>query len=435
MPYEISVTPRSNREAMISKRIDNSNELGEPLHEFRGETIRPKVISLPIDLPVYRLENCRTFSEQQTTIARECLNKDFFLKGQEDTLAQQKQHNILTDLAKQGNEDVTPIVKVLFEEGQRENLLVTSTGVVVNGNRRLSAMRELLIQAGDSIDSRFKNVKCAVLAPDVTRDEIDDIEADLQARRQTKLDYDWIGNARLIRRQVDKGRSTKEVAERLRHTKSEVENTLQALEEAELYLNDWIKRPSEYVFVRDGEQLFKDIPKNIAGKNTNLQNASRAIAWSIYEAREKISGRIYRLNPSFGKLAIPVLERLEDRLELELDESQNDDEILVDIDGGDSYKDYTPIIKALDNQSKRDENIEILLDVCESAIELDKGQKSEGAALTTLVQIHSRLKSIGVNFAGANTLTPMKKQIESIQSELLNIESSIDKRIDAQEKR
>src|SRR5690606_12464757 len=109
---------------------------------------------------------------------------------------------------------------VLQQDGQREPILISSSGIVVNGNRRLSAMRELLRKADGSVDERFTNIRCAVLPPDVSRDEIDDIEADLQARPQTKLDYDWIGDARLIRRQVDKGRSTKEVADRLRRSKA-----------------------------------------------------------------------------------------------------------------------------------------------------------------------------------------------------------------------
>ena len=89
---------------------------------------------MPIDVPVYRMENCRTFSAQQTEIAREGLAKDFFEKGQELTTAQQAQHEILARLAKEGPGSVTPIIAVLEKGRQREAILITSTGV--NGNRR-----------------------------------------------------------------------------------------------------------------------------------------------------------------------------------------------------------------------------------------------------------------------------------------------------------
>ena len=429
MDFDIHVKPRHNREAIISQRLENSDETGEAIYDFRGKTIYPKVISLPIDIPVYRLENCRTFSRQQTIVARENLGKEYFLKGQENTEAQKKQHVILAELAKQGTETVTPIMKVLEEEGQREHILITKTGVVVNGNRRLSAMRELAGQSDGSVKLRFQHVNCAVLPSDTTRDEIDDIEADLQARPHTKLAYDWIGDAWLIRRQVDKGRSIKEVSVRLRRSKSEIENVLQALDEADLYLQEWICKSGEYDKVKEGQQIFSDIPKSIAGKNERLQNACRAIAWSLYEKRDKISGRVYRLNSSFGKLAPKVLEQLEERLEIEPDETTDSGDFAVDIEGNDTFKDYTPIIEALRNEQNKDESIDILIEACETAIELDKGVKNEVAALKALSQINSKITSIDVSYASQGTLSPMMKHIVTIRAGLNKIEDAITKRL------
>ncbi|NKC27770.1 hypothetical protein HED52_03500 [Ochrobactrum ciceri] len=144
MTYVIKITPRSEREAMIEKRLAASSEFGETIFDFRSGTFTPKVISLPIAVPLYRMENCRTFSAQQTEIAREGLDKDYFAKGQELTTVQQSQHEILIKLAKQGSGSVTPIINVLDQDGQREPILISSSGIVVNGNRRLSAMRELM---------------------------------------------------------------------------------------------------------------------------------------------------------------------------------------------------------------------------------------------------------------------------------------------------
>jgi hypothetical protein len=426
MTYKIDLKPRAEREAMIAKRLENSGEFGETIYDFRSDSFRPKVVSLPIDVPVYRMENCRTFSAQQTEIAREGLAKDFFEKGQELTDAQQAQHEILAKLAKQGTESVTPIISVLEKDGQRETILITNTGVVVNGNRRLSAMRELKTRKDGSVEKRFTHIKCAVLLPDTTRDEIDDIEADLQARQETKLDYDWIGNARLIRRQVGKGRSTKEVADRLRRSKLDIENVLQALDEADLYLSEWVKKPGEYDLLQDGQQIFGDLPKAIAKKDVNLQNASRAIAWSIYENRDKISGRVYRLNAAFGKLAPRVLEILEERLDLPVDDDDDfidDDDFAIDIDSDGGSKDYTLIVEAL--RDNDDERIATLVDACETVIELDKGQKSEDAALRALARVNSKVTGIDISAAGASTLPAILKHIGSIRKNLDKIETSV----------
>lgn len=431
MTYNIRMRPRAEREAMIAKRVEASDEFGETIYDFRSDKFTPKVISLPIDVPVYRMENCRTFSAQQTEIAREGLSKEFFEKGQELTTAQQSQHEILARLAKQGTDSVTPIISVLEKDGQRETILITSTGVVVNGNRRLAAMRELMTRKDGSIDDRFSNIKCAVLPPDVTRDEIDDIEADLQARPQTKLDYDWIGDARLIRRQVGKNRSTKEVADRLRRSKTDIENVLQALDEADLYLSEWVRKPGEYDLLQDGQQIFADIPKAIAKKDANLQNASRAIAWSLYENRDRISGRVYRFNAAFGKLAPQVLEILEDQLNLPAggDESQiNDDDFTIYIDNDGLGKNYALIIETLRDQDARDETIATLIEACETAIELDKGQKNEEAALKALAQINSKVMAIDISAAGTPTLQAILKQIASIRKGLDKIETAVQAR-------
>lgn len=438
MNYPISIIPRAERMAVISRRYEASEELGEPIYEFRGGVHRPKVISLPVNLPVYRMENCRAFSAQQTEIAREGLDKNYFAKGQEVASAQMAQHKILAELARRGTESVTPIFEVLEKEGQRETILISSSGVVVNGNRRLSAMRELLHQRDGSVDQRFEHVRCAVLPPDTARDEIDDIEADLQARPETKLDYDWIGDARLIRRQVDKGRTTRQVADRLHRSRSEIENVLQALDEADLYLSEWLDKPGEYALLQEGEQIFGDIPKHISRQDSKLKNASRAIAWSIYDNRKRISGRVYRLNRAFGDLAPKTLELLEDRLGLTDDgeeeqptqaDSIDDDDFFLDIEDPDEVHDYSGVIQALRNKSGIDEKIDALVDACETAIELDKGQKNEEAALKALVQVNSRVVAIDVTMAGRETLPGVIKQIHSIRSGLDRLEVRVKDRL------
>lgn len=432
MSYEIKISPRAERETVISQRLAVSTEVGETIYDFRSGAYTPKVVSLPIDLPVYRMENCRTFSAQQSEIATEGLDKEYFTKGQELTTAQQAQHSILAKLARQGTSSVTPIISELDKDGQREAILVTSTGVVVNGNRRLAAMRELVRKSDGSVDERFTHVRCAVLPQDTTRDEIDDIEADLQARPQTKLDYDWIGDARLIRRQVGKGRTPKQVADRLRRSKSDIENVLQALDEADLYLSEWVEKPGQYDLVAgEGQQIFGDIPKNISNKETNLQNASRAIAWSLFENRDRVTGRVYSLNAAFGRLAPNVLEMLSDQLELNDegdDQSEEDDDFAFSIEGEESEKDYASIVEALRHEETKEDAVTVLIEACETAIELDKGQRNEKAALKALSQVNGKLAGVDVNTAGLGTLPAMLKQIETIRNVLIRIETAIEKR-------
>lgn len=428
MTFEIHVKPRSERQAIISKALAASQKT-DRLDDFRGEPIDLQVVSLEIGLPVYRMANCRTFSEQQDEISKKGLDPHFFSKGQESTEAQTEQHEILRKITKSAKASIANIDEVLTLEGQRETLLVTSTGVVVNGNRRLSAMRELY--ANDPIKfSKFSHVKCAVLPSDASADDIDDVEAALQARPQTKLDYDWIGEAQLVRRQLQKGRSAEQVASQLRRKTAEIKNLLQALEEAELYLSDWAKKPGQYSLVADdGEQLFKDIPKQIGSQDTQMQNASRAIAWSVFENADRFSGRIYGYNAAFGKLAPQVVQSVTEELGIELSKAVVEDNGEFDfaIDDDDQILDYTPFVDVLRDPELKDDAIEALVDACVTAIEREKGKKRKDAALKSLGQVHSKLAAIDISTAGANTYSPMLKQIQAIADVLKRLDAEVDK--------
>lgn len=433
--YKIQFKPLSEREVTIAQRLGNSTEVAEAIYDFRGDSYVPKVVSLPIDMPVYRMENCRTFSAQQSEIAKNGHDPEFFAKGQEKASAQQAQHEILAKLARKGTASVTPIIDVLDADGQREPILIAHSGVVVNGNRRLSAMRELYRSPDGGVDARFSHVKCAVLPFDATTDEIDDIEADLQARPQTKLDYDWIGDAQLIRRQIGKGRSSKEVADRLRRSKADIENSLQALDEADLYLSEWAGKPGRYEIVSEhGEQLFADIPKQISKKSTAIKNASRAIAWSLFDNRDKVSGRVYSYNAAFGRLAEEVVARL--RTDFEIDEPTNEDEtddFDIEIDAAPDVSDNSDLVDFLKKSSVDDDAAEAVIEVYDTVLEIDRARKNADAALKLLSKANSNIIAVDANAAGQGTLKSMQEQIAAIRSNLDNIEEVIEKRLAADE--
>lgn len=428
MTYEIKLTPRSEREAIIQKRVEASTET-DYLYDFRGDKAALKIISLHVDVPVYRLDNCRTFSEQQDAIAKGKLDKDYFSKGQELSTVQARQHAILTKLAKKISTSVSSILEVLEKEGQRDSILITSTGVVVNGNRRLSAIRELYAADGAVVNSKWSHVKCLVLPSDTSPDEIDDIEANEQARPQTKLDYDWIGDAQLVRRQVNKGRTPKQVADQLRRSEAEIKNLLQSIDEADLYLNEWAHKPGQYSLVSgDAEQIFGDLPRKLSGKTVPLQNASRAIAWSLFENRDKLPGRLYAFNASFGKLAEVVLANVAEQLNLPSGRVATDDDggdFSVDMESPPTSKDYSAVLAALKNTDTREEAVEALVEAAQSAIEMDHGQKSKSAALKALTQVHARLAGIDITTAGTGTYPALGKQIVSIRELLAKIETKL----------
>jgi hypothetical protein len=54
-----------------------------------------------------------------------------------------RQHGILSKLAREGGDTITPIITELERTKQTEPIFIIPSGVVVNGHRRLAAMRDL----------------------------------------------------------------------------------------------------------------------------------------------------------------------------------------------------------------------------------------------------------------------------------------------------
>lgn len=413
MNYRISLVSRTEREAQIKNSVQSSAKTLD-FYEFRNTKTSLKVIRIDLSIPVYRMENFRTFTYQREFLRESKKENDFFIKGQEVESAQQEQHDILAKLAQKSVSDSVSVFDVLKKEKQREPILIASNGVVVNGNRRLAAMRELYAE-NQTTFAEFSHVDCMVLPEDATADEIVDVEAALQAKPETKLDYDWIGDAKLIDRLVSMGRTPRQIAEKLNRSEREVKNSLQALKEAELYLKDWAHAEGDYSKIKEGgEQLFKDLPKLLDGKDRALQDASRIIAWSLFDKKD-LPGRIYDYNPAIGKLADDVIERTCEILDLSSDVSEEDDEeFSIDLENSDQSL-YDTFIDTLKDESLRDNAVEALVEACQSAIETEKGQKSGEAALKAIVQAHTKLVSVDLSKASPATFDPIAKQLSSIK--------------------
>lgn len=426
-PYHITIKSPAERAALINKAVQTPLKY-EDFYYLRSTLYPLPVIRIAIDVPIYRMENFRTFTNQKEYVAKEKLASDFFLKGQESESVQQIQHQLLSSLARKGKDgSVTPVIDVLRKDKQQEFLLITSNGVTVNGNRRLAAMRELYNE-NTAVTASFSHVNVMVLPADVTADEIVDIEASLQGKPETKLDYDWIGDAKLISKQLDIHKSFYNVAQRLNRGEKDIRNTIQALAEADLYLKEWARAEGEYDRIKeDAEQFFKDLPKRLEGKGEQLKSASRAIAWSLFDNREKLPSRIYDFNAAFGKLASDVLDRFSNNLGISTEQHDGDlleENFLIDIGSDEEDITYDDVIETLKDGDE--EIIGALIDACQDSIETEKGQKSGDAALKAISQAHSKLASIDLTRANPKTYQAINKQIEAIAALTVKLRENLD---------
>jgi hypothetical protein len=420
----VTLASRADREARIAKATAASAK-NEEFYDFRGARVALPVVRLPVEVPLYRMENFRTYSEQAEYCAREKVARELFLYGQENEAAQQIQHDILAQLARKGKaRSVVPVIEVLERDGQRESLLVTTSGVVVNGNRRLAAMRELYSRDSGTFAS-FGFVDCKVLPADTTPADILQIEAILQAKPETRLDYDWIGDAQLLSAMTELLGSVEAVAQNLNRKKAEVQNALQALAEADLYLKDWVGAPGQYNRVAQ-----------LAGKPAVLAEASRAIAWTLFENGSKLDGRLYGYNAAFGKRAEDVLDRLSDDLGISLTKAVKETEEGYDfeIDEDGATANYSPLIAQLKDPETKTAAVDALIEICTSVVESEKDRKSGNAALKAVTAAHTRLVEVDLSRAAPETYQSIARQLEAITERAKVLRAQMDSIFDAKSK-
>ncbi|MEI9886320.1 MAG: hypothetical protein WDN08_07415 [Rhizomicrobium sp.] len=419
--YDVTVRPQHEREALIKTLREHSTERQKNFDVYESQPVELELITLPIDVPIYRMSNGRTQTEQIAYLKdKGGLAADFFAAGEENESAQRAQHKILWNFADE-ERGVTPITDVLKAEHQREPILVTPRGMVVNGNRRLAAMRELFAADSPSKFPQFANIACAVLPP-LTPNQIMEIEVRLQMRPETRLSYGWVNECLMIQRLLNSGKDEKQVAPLMRQKPKDILAALAALNEADIYLRDWLHAPGDYRRVKDDEQFFYDFPTRLKGKDGLLLEASRRIGWVLVERSRELGRRVYAYNRMFGDRAPEVLSRLAERIDVDLGKTHSNvnagssgDDLEIDLGEAPATSQlYEPLVRVIDDSSRRKEIFDELRDVCETLIAGDRTVEEGKLALDTIQQANRLLGEVDFTKAAAATYAAMEKQLEAV---------------------
>ncbi len=129
--------------------------------------------------------------------------------------------------------DFGVLMESLREFKQTDAGLITRDGVLVNGNTRRAALKELSVAS----------MRVAVLPESCTWDDINTVELSLQLRKEHRRDYSYINRLLAIEEQFAAGRSLQDIAREFRIKKTTCEQDLWIL----TCLQDLIARS------RDGE--------------------------------------------------------------------------------------------------------------------------------------------------------------------------------------
>ena len=211
--------------------------------------------------------NHRTKSEQMR-IAHQQNRSDLFTADPNGEEAQTHQYRILADL--EGFEDLKADLKA---RRQQQPAVVTAEGVLINGNRRVAALRSLFREE-DHQPSRY--VSCLVLPADANTREIVDLETELQIAREFKEDYTWVNEALLIEEIFEReGKNWDTVASRMHMDVSSVRSKFEKLQQLHqlVALSQGTRHYADFV---PNESAFTELAKHIKGKPAQEAASVRA---------------------------------------------------------------------------------------------------------------------------------------------------------------
>lgn len=431
MPYPIDMPSLEQRVATVASRIGKNPEK-RPFKFFSRDLNLP-VIHMPIDGLVYRMKNGRTRTEQGKYLREHGKAADFFAAGQENVSAQRAQHAILLKFAESSKGRVLPEV-LRKDKRQTEPLLITRQGVVLNGNRRLALMRELLQDDRDngrSQYSTFETIECLVLDEGMAEAELREIEIRLQGARETKLDYDWIDEILLARDLLGDGKTAQQVADFQNMSEKELKTRLRMLDEADLYVKQYhADRGGMLDLLRDekgAEQQFIELVEALRSVPEELQNQARAVHY-VLTANPSESGRKYNYRIAYGQRELPkVLERIAKREGVAIQEAavivDEDDPFADDaIPGGTTFVEITAW---LSDQKDSHRKAKVIREVVDEIVAEREDEQRETRALRRSKESLEILNRIDLREASAETLAELDSVLSEIKAAAVRLQAEL----------
>ncbi len=387
------VVPASERTTLIATAIAAATR--KTRVPFRNAYTEVPVVSLPISVPVYRVDNGRLGALEKSYVREHDLAPAYFQDKREELQVQSVLHGFLSALAERSE---GPIRQELSRIGtQIEPLLVTVEGVVINGNRRLAAMRDLLVQDAARY-AAFQSVEVAVLPAEATPADIELIEAVLQMAPETKLAYGWIDRRLKLRFQRDVLElPVADIVENYRLSDAgQIERELAELALAEDYLRDFLRTPHVYAAIDWAEEPFSKLAQRLETySDPTIRAVFRCMGFCLIAAAtgdEKL--RPIRVFPFVNPHPAYLQNVLQHRLGSELDlwPARSDEESFDALKADDRLK----LTEALGASEQAGERASLILKIVDDIIEEFKDGPNPQFVVQRLRQITRMVTRIDV---------------------------------------
>ncbi|MCC5970164.1 MAG: hypothetical protein JJU15_09450 [Pararhodobacter sp.] len=252
---------------------------------------RVPVVKVPASLPVYRFDNGRLIAELHEHAHQSGDDLDTLRETSDSAGTQALLHRLLMTHAADERGPIQQELRRLRQ--QTEPLLITAEGMVVNGNRRLAAMRGLLAEDPQHF-ACYSEVLVAVLPPDCSAADIDYIEAALQMVPETKLRYGWVNRRLKLRRQLETLKLPRDwVLSAYQISEPEqLERELAELTLAEAFLSERQGEPGHYAAIADAEPLFVALNEQLPPVPPRLRPVWQSIGFAMIAARATLGSAL-----------------------------------------------------------------------------------------------------------------------------------------------
>ncbi|MFC8074671.1 transcriptional regulator [Streptomyces sp. NPDC057307] len=213
------------------KEIKATGGVPETLRiEWRGQPLQIEVIDMPVDSLYYNPGTHRIRAQRSHDPLRDrALDEDAWSDESQEYL-----HHLLQALPSDPSKrdpDFDALLESLRDFKQNDPGLITHDGILVNGNTRRAALKEI----GNP------SIRVGVLPPSCTWADINAVELSLQLRRDHRRDYSYINRLLAIDEQMSLGRSVADIAREFRTTSPRCEQDMWVL----ATLNDLVDRSRE----------------------------------------------------------------------------------------------------------------------------------------------------------------------------------------------
>jgi ParB-like chromosome segregation protein Spo0J len=204
-------TPPNARDvaAVVEKRLSALTSADGTIEttvvEWRGEPKAVPVITMPVNVLSYNPDTHRIRVQRTLDPVRDqALDDSPYSPGSQAYL-----HELLMGTPSDPTKTDPAFILLkedLRENGQAEPGIITRAGVLINGNTRRAALRELGVE----------HMRVGVLPPDADHDDIESIELSLQLRRSFKRDYSFMNALISLDERVAAGRPTADILREFR---------------------------------------------------------------------------------------------------------------------------------------------------------------------------------------------------------------------------